>query len=133
MCKTEEKEEKKKLELFGIPLVLYLLVELNVNISVINSLGQLYDNLFDELKRRFYDDKTTYSLPPLYGNCKEVAEHIAKKMFDIKEDMLNSEAYHEVFLSLPEELKDSLPIMVKNEHFYLLSFYYRIDKEKCSV
>ncbi len=136
LCGTKEKEEKKKLELFGIPLVLYLLVELKVDISKINSLGQLYDKLFKNLENRFYDSKTTnkYKLPKLlYKNCKEIAEHIAKKMFDTQKDMLINEEYHEVFLSLPEKLKANFPMMVENKHFYLLSFYYRINKEKCSV
>lgn len=134
LCKTEDEEEKKKLELFGIPLILYLLTELKLDISDINSIGQLYDKLFEELERRFYDDKTTYNIPKLYTNCKKIAEHIAKKMFDTNNDMLTSEEYHEVVLSLPENLKNSLNNMTDKEHFYLLSFYYRItENEKRSV
>lgn len=133
LCNTKEEAEKKKLELLGIPLVLYLLVELQVDISEIHSLGQLYDKLFDNLEGRFYDGKTTHTLPNLYENCKEIAESIAQKMFDIQKDTLTSEQYHEVFLSLPRKLKTSFPMIVENEHFYLLSFYYRMDKEKCSV
>ena len=133
LCNTKKEEEQKKLELFGIPLVLYLLVELEVDISTINSLGQLYDKLFEDLENRFYDGKATHTLPNLYGSCKEIAEYIAKKMFDTKEDMLNSEAYREVIMSLPEELKINVNDILDHEHFYLLSFYYRMDKEKCSV
>lgn len=133
-CKTEDEEEKKKLELFGIPLVLYLLAELKLNISDINSIGQLYDKLFEQLEKRFYDDKTTYNIPQLYTNCKKIAEHIAKKMFDTNNDMLTSEEYQEVVLSLPENSKKSLDDMIDKEHFYLLSFYYRItENEKRSV
>ncbi len=133
LCNTEEEEKKKKLELFGIPLVLYLLVELQVNISTINSLGQLYDKLFEDLENRFYDGETTHTLPNSYKNCKEIAKHIAKKMFDTKEDMLNSKSYREVIMSLPKKLKINLNDILNYEHFYLLSFYYRIDKQKCSV
>ncbi len=133
LCNTKEEEEKKKLELFGIPLILYLLVELQVDISEINSLGQLYDKLFDDLEGRFYDGKTTHTLPNVYKSCKKIAEYIAQKMFDIQKDMLTSEQLHEVSLSLPEKLKTSFPMMIENEHFYLLSFYYKINKEKCSV
>ena len=133
LCDTKEEAEKKKLELFGIPLVLYLLVELKVNISKINSLGQLYDKLFEDLENRFYDERTTYTLPNLYRNCKKIAEHIAKKMFDTKVDMLSSELYQEVIMLLPEELKVNLNDILNYEHFYLLSFYYRINKENCSV
>jgi len=133
LCNTEKETEKKKLELFGIPLVLYLLVELQVDISEINSLGSLYDKLFDDLERRFYDEKTTNTLPNLYENCKEIAEHLAQKMFNLQRDILTSEQCHEVLSSLPERLKSSFPMMRENEDFYLLSFYYRMDKEKCSV
>ena len=134
LFKTDKEEEKKKLELFGIPLVLYLLVELQVDISKISSLGQLYDKLFEDLERRFYDGGKTDTLPELlYKNCKEVAKHIAKKMFDTKEDMLNSESYREAIMLLPDELKSNLNDILDYEHFYLLSFYYRMNKEKCSV
>ncbi len=133
LCDTEKEEEKKKLELFGIPLILYLLVELQVDLFKVNSLGQLYDKLFDDLEGRFYDGKATHTLPNSYKNCKEIAKYIAKKMFDTQKDVLTSEQYHEVFLSLPEKLKTSFSTMIENEHFYLLSFYYRVNKEKCSV
>ncbi len=135
LCNAKEEEEKKKLELFGIPLVLYLLVELKVDISKINSLGQLYNKLFKELKNRLYDNRTNKDTLPklLYKNCKEIAKHIAKKMFDTKEDMLNSESYREAIMLLPDKLKSNLNDILDYEHFYLLSFYYRIDKEKCSV
>lgn len=134
LCNKKKEEEKKKLELFGIPLVLYLLVELKVDISKIGSLGQLYDKLFEDLEKRFYDGEKTDKLPKLlYKNCKEIAEHIAKKMFDTQKDMLTNKEYHEVFSSLPKELKDSFSMIVENEHFYLLSFYYKINKEKCSI
>lgn len=88
---TKIESEKKKLELFGIPLVLYLLAEFQVNISKINSLGQLYDKLFDDLEKRFYERETTCILPNLYKNCKEIAKYIAQKMFDIQKDILTSE------------------------------------------
>ncbi len=133
LCNTKEKEEKRKLELFGIPLVLYLLVELQVDLSEIYSLGQLYDKLFNDLGRRSHDGNMTHTLSSLYQNCKKIAKYIAQKMFDIQKDMLTSEQFHEVFLSLPETLKTDFPMMVENEHFYLLSFYYRVDKKKCSV
>lgn len=130
---TKIESEKKKLELFGIPLVLYLLAEFQVNISKINSLGQLYDKLFDDLEKRFYERETTRILPNLYKNCKEIAKYIAQKMFDIQKDILTSEQYYEVCLSFPEKLKTNTPMMIENEHFYLLSFYYRVNKETYSV
>ena len=34
---------------------------------------------------------------------------------------------------LPDELKSNLNDILDYEHFYLLSFYYRMNKEKCSV
>lgn len=131
----EKNENSMLIEILAIPLLFYMIVVSKMNISKINSIGELYDYVFMELRARNYNEEDA-DYKQKHGINKRISEKLArqipieisKKMYDNKKLLLeiNSEelrdALNKAFAidySLNEEDKKEI------ERLFPITFFYK--------
>lgn len=72
-------EDKRISDIFAVPLLFYMIIATSIDIQEIDSIGELYDKVFDELRSRKYNDNRIASYQ-VHGILRLFKEDMARKI-----------------------------------------------------
>lgn len=83
----EKNENRQIIEILAVPLLFYMIVVSGINVSKITSIGELYDQIFGELKKRNYN-KAEYDFEQKHGINSRIPEKLARQIaIEISKEM----------------------------------------------
>ncbi|MDR0919681.1 MAG: pentapeptide repeat-containing protein [Oscillospiraceae bacterium] len=117
------KNDTDENDFLGMPLSLYIIMSLSLNLSDEMSLSYIYDQMIEQLKKRHYDD-TEHIVVDKF-NYEELVKLLALDMFSKDKYVLNSNEVSEVIKKfiISDELSDKE--IQKISSLYGISFYFK--------
>ena len=116
-CRDETDEN----EFLRMPLSLYIVMSLRIDLTNQMSLSTIYDRMIDQLKYREYDENKHAIVGKI--DFENIAKNIAHKMFSLDKFVLNSEEVREVIGSTEKTLNDEEIDRIGG--LYGMSFYFK--------
>lgn len=131
-------EDKTISNIFAVPLLFYMIIATSINIQKIDSIGQLYDKVFDELKSRRYNDNPiasfqTHSYSRLFREdmARRIAMEIAALMYKKTELLIkiNSAELKDSFETISDEYMLDDKEKEEIEKLYPITFFYKQEND----